>query len=199
MILIDVLRHGECEGGEIFRGSTDVALTPRGWAQMQASVDRHPPDRWQRIVSSPLRRCREFAEQQAERLKVPLEIDEDWRELSFGRWEGRLRDEVVSQEREAVEAFYRDPEQCPPPGGEAGVDVQQRVLSAYQRCLADSSGQQVLLIAHGGVIRALLAHVLGMPLQRMFTLDVPYACLSGLHHVERQGFSRLVYHNPHAL
>ncbi len=197
MILVDVLRHGECQGGEIFRGATDVALSETGWEQMRGAVGRYPAERWQRVISSPLRRCREFAEEQAEALGLPLTVDEDWRELSFGDWEGRPREELLAENRAAVEAFYRDPQGCAPPGGEPADAMQQRVLQAWARALGAASGERVLLVTHGGVIRALLAHVLGMPLQRMFTLDVPYACLSGIHHVERLGVSRLLYHNPH--
>lgn len=194
MIRLDVLRHGECQGGEIFRGATDVALSDAGWQQMRASAERAAAP-WQRIVSSPLQRCRAFAEELSARLEIPLSVDPDWREMSFGQWEGQLREEVFAREAQAISAFYRDPVNCAPPQGEAGDVLQARVVEAYQRVLAEASGQHVLIVTHGGVIRALLAHVLGMPLQRMFTLDVPYACLSGLHHVERAGFSRLLSHN----
>ena len=199
VIRIDLLRHGACEGGEIFRGATDVALSAEGWAQMQATLARHAQPPWTRIVSSPLQRCRAFAEREAGRLGLPLVIDEDWRELSFGSWEGRARELLLAQDKAAVERFYLDPVNGVPPGGEPADAMQARVIAAYQRCLSQASGEHVLVVTHGGVIRGLLAHVLGMPLQRMFTLDVPYASLSGLHHVERAGVSRLLFHNPAAL
>lgn len=198
MIHLDVLRHGECEGGEIFRGATDVTLSQTGWSQMRTALESHPQPHWDCIVSSPLQRCRLFAEVQAERLGLPLRIDEDWRELSFGQWEGQLREQLWQQDPAAVEAYYRDPVGRVPPGGEPADAMQARVIAAFGRCLQDASGQRILLVTHGGVIRALLAHVLGMPLQQIFTLDVPYACLSGIHYVERQGFARLRYHNPAA-
>ncbi|MGJ8668993.1 MAG: alpha-ribazole phosphatase [Oceanococcus sp.] len=194
MIQIDVLRHGECQGGEIFRGSTDVALSELGWQQMQQSVDTLGRP-WQAIVCSPLQRCRQFAEQVAEKMELPLSVDEDWRELSFGDWEGQLRDQLFAREAERVTRFYKDPVNHAPPNGENAAELQQRVIAAYQRLIDQYSDQRILLVTHGGVIRALLAHVLGMGLERMFTLDVPYACLSGLHHVERGGFSRLLYHS----
>ncbi len=197
VIQIDVLRHGECQGGEIFRGSTDVALTDQGWQQMQQSVDALGQP-WQAIVCSPLQRCHRFAEQVAERHGLPLRVDDDWRELSFGDWEGQLREELFAQKAEQVTRFYKDPVNHAPPNGENASELQQRVIAAYQRLIARSSDQRVLLVTHGGVIRALLAHVLGMGLDRMFTLDVPYACMSGLHHVERGDFSRLLYHSAPA-
>ncbi len=198
MVQIDILRHGECEGGEIFRGSTDVALTTAGWAQMQRAVDSHGAGTWQGIVSSPLQRCRRFAEEQARVLGLPLRVDEDWRELNFGDWEGQERADLLARDPAAVESFYRDPVGSPAPGGESVVQMQARVAAAFARCLSMSRDERVLLVAHGGVIRALLALVLGMELKRIFTLDVPYACLSGIEHLEERGISRLIYHNPHA-
>lgn len=194
MIKIDVLRHGECQGGEIFRGATDVALTQQGWSQMRAAAMPHHGV-WDAVVTSPMLRCHAFATELAEKLDLPLRVDDGWREMSFGDWEGQIRDELFAREGERIAAFYRDPVGCPPPNGEAADVLQTRVVQAYQRVLQESGGRRVLVVSHGGVIRALLAHVLGMPLDRLFTLDVPYACLSGLHHVERGGFSRLLYHS----
>lgn len=195
MIQVDLLRHGACQGGEIFRGATDVALSDEGWQQMHASVAQMPAGAWDAVFCSPLRRCREFAEQLAAERGLPLTVDDDWRELSFGSWEGSLRDEVMAQQAEAVRAFYMDPAGHPPPGGEAGDALQQRVLQAWQRVLSQASGQRVLVVTHGGVMRALLTGLLAMPLQQMFALDVPYACLTGLHHVERAGRTRLLFHS----
>ena len=55
---VDLLRHGEVEGGERYRGSTDDALSARGWEQMRAAVG--DACAWTGIVSSPLKRCAEF-------------------------------------------------------------------------------------------------------------------------------------------
>ena len=58
--IIDLLRHGEVEGGEIIRGSTDDKLTDEGWAQMQNALQGDI--QWDVIISSSLLRCAEFAE-----------------------------------------------------------------------------------------------------------------------------------------
>ena len=46
---IDLLRHGQCEGGEIFRGSTDVALSEAGWQQMRHATQEE--DNWDRVIT----------------------------------------------------------------------------------------------------------------------------------------------------
>ncbi|HHO59588.1 MAG TPA: histidine phosphatase family protein, partial [Thiotrichales bacterium] len=57
---IDVIRHGEPEGGRRYRGhSVDDPLTEKGWLQMRSAVPENPP--WQHIISSPLVRCLDFS------------------------------------------------------------------------------------------------------------------------------------------
>ncbi|MGB5669435.1 MAG: histidine phosphatase family protein, partial [Sedimenticolaceae bacterium] len=92
MSTIDLLRHGEPAGGVRYRGDgVDDPLTERGWAQMWAAVGE--PSDWTHVVSSPLRRCRSFAEAVAERFDLPLLVDERFRETGFGTWEGRRHEE----------------------------------------------------------------------------------------------------------
>ncbi len=90
--LIDFIRHGEPVGGRRYRGSTDDPLSEKGWSQMWQAVDqRHP---WQRIVSSPLRRCAEFAEALGERHGIPVAVDARLAELGYGVWEGKSSEEM---------------------------------------------------------------------------------------------------------
>jgi len=63
--VIDLLRHGEPEGGRMYRGGgVDHALSEAGWQQMHASVERRVEDNqddWSAIISSPMLRCKEFS------------------------------------------------------------------------------------------------------------------------------------------
>ena len=60
---IDLIRHGEPVGGSKYRGQTDDPLSEKGWEQMRAAVGDHRP--WEAILTSPLARCRAFAEKLA--------------------------------------------------------------------------------------------------------------------------------------
>ena len=84
---IDLIRHGEPVGGSKYRGQTDDPLSEKGWAQMRAALVGHQP--WEVVVTSPLVRCRAFAEELAARLALPLEVDARLMEIGFGEWEGR--------------------------------------------------------------------------------------------------------------
>jgi alpha-ribazole phosphatase len=173
---IDLLRHGACQGGEIYRGRTDVQLSAEGWQQMEQAVSAATD--WQRIVTSPLLRCREFAEYCAGRFKLPLQVDAALQEMDFGEWEGRLSQEVWQEDPDLVTRFYDDPGAVTPPGGESTSDAQSRIVAAWQALLQQCVGDRLLLVCHGGVIRLLLAHVLAMPLAAVMRLYIPYASMA---------------------
>lgn len=173
---VDLLRHAECEGGAIFRGSRDVALAEAGWARLRRVAAQVRG--WQRVVSSPLARCRAFAESLAAERGLPLALDERLREMRFGDWEGRAVAEVWAEEATAAAAWWRDPEAHPPPGGEPFAAVRERARAAFDAVVADAAGQHVVLVAHGGLMRALLANLLSMPSSAVQRLAMPYACLT---------------------
>ncbi|TDJ67983.1 MAG: histidine phosphatase family protein [Proteobacteria bacterium] len=176
---VDLLRHGECEGGEIFRGVTDVALSVRGRQQMGDTL-AGIGNNWQQIVSSPLLRCQVFSAQLAAEIKVPLVVEKDFRELDFGDWEGRPIDEIWRTEKAMVAQFMRDPGAATPPGGESTSAAQARIAQAWHATIKRCAGQHVLVVIHGGTIRLLLALLLDMPLAAISRWAVPYACLTRL-------------------
>ena len=173
---IDLLRHGACEGGEIYRGRTDVALSDAGWQQMEQAT-AHTAS-WQGVVTSPLLRCRVFAEHYAKRCDLPLQVIPALREMDFGDWEGRLLQEVWSSDAHTVSRFYDDPGAVTPPGGEPTAVALERVVEAWCSVVQQWSGQHLLLVCHGGVIRLLLSHLLNMPLAAIARLHIPYASIS---------------------
>lgn len=193
---IDLLRHGLPEGGHRYRGGRDDPLAPEGWAQMWAAVgEQRGP--WQRIVSSPLQRCAEFAAELARRDRLPLTLEPAFREVSFGAWEGRRVAEVHAEEAEALRRYWQDPVANPPPGGEPLPEFQARVSAAWEALVAGAEGEHVLLVAHGGVIRAILVQVLGMPLAGVLRFEVPNACLTRIHiqpGVDGAPMASLVFH-----
>lgn len=200
---IDLLRHGECQGGEIYRGVTDVPLTERGWQQMEASLQAdvvHAERPWQRIVSSPLQRCRLFSEAKAQALGIPMISHAGFREMNFGDWEGRTIEAVHRDDAEAVTNFYKDPATVAPPGGESMQMVQGRLLAAWHEILAQHQGEHLLLVQHGGTIRILLAELLQMPLAAVTRLEIHYASLSRvqIYTADDELFPKLVFLNKTA-
>ena len=188
---IDLLRHGEPVGGSRYRGQRDDALSEKGWEQMWRAIG--PDQQWQQIVTSPLLRCRAFASELGEHLGVPVYPEPRFREIGFGEWEGKTRNELERQIPGQVVRFYQDPVRNRPSGAEPLDEFRVRVQAGFTDMVERCAGQSVLVIAHAGVIRAILAEVLGMPAAAMYRIHVANAARSRICSDGVNGF-RLIAH-----
>lgn len=133
--------------------------------------------RWQRIISSPLRRCADFAQALARRQAIPLGLDKRLMEMDFGAWEGHTPAAVMAQDPDALARFWAAPHESPPPDGERLVDFEARVLAAWRDVVDGADHQRLLLITHGGVMRVLLCHLQGLPAAALLEIEVKHAAL----------------------
>ena len=172
--LIHLLRHGEPEGGRAYRGhGVDDPLSETGWQQMRQAL----PFRvhWDVVVTSPLLRCRAFAEEVAGQAACPVQILESFKEIGFGEWEGRTPDDLLRIDPEGLDAYRRDPVNCRPRGAEPLQVFRRRIDEAWHQLLQAYSGRQVLVVAHAGVMRAVTACVLALDHQAMQSIRIDYA------------------------
>jgi len=106
--IIDLLRHGETKGGTCFRGSTNDSLTTLGWTQLRYATDKHIDKyetAWDRIITSPLCRCADFAQSLGEKYAIPVTCDKRLQEMHFGEWEGHTVDELMKTDADALSRF----------------------------------------------------------------------------------------------
>lgn len=179
--LIDLIRHGEPRGGRAYRGhGIDDPLSEKGWAQMWNAVDGHHD--WDAIVSSPLRRCRDFAEALGERHHLPVEVEHDLREVGFGRWEGLTPEQVEAAYPEEYRAFHADPVHARPAGAEDLKAFIGRVTTTYRAIVERHAGQRILIVSHAGVMRAIIAHVLHAEPVGLYRIKVANAGISRIRH-----------------
>jgi len=173
--IVDLLRHGEPEGGHMYRGGgTDHPLSQVGWEQMHESVKMNHAD-WSAIVSSPMLRCSDFSQQLGEANNIPVEVVENFREAGYGNWEGRTTAEIKQDSEVDYWNFFSDPVNNRPENAEPLEFFTPRVNEAFANVLADYQGQHVLLISHLGITRAILGIILGMPLASQQLIGLPYA------------------------
>lgn len=193
-LVIDLMRHGEPKGGMRYRGQLDDPLSDLGWQQMRSATEKIQP--WQHIVSSPLTRCAAFAKELADKYAISLQYDSTFMEIGFGDWEGKTASELEQQNKQAFYAFYDDPIKNTPANAEPLLAFQQRIQQAWQNLLHIHTNKHLLLVAHAGVIRVILAEVLAMPLEAMFRIQVPYAAISRvvIHNKEPRLYPQLQFH-----
>ncbi|HVB27608.1 MAG TPA: bifunctional RNase H/acid phosphatase, partial [Mycobacteriales bacterium] len=182
-----LLRHGETRwtAEKRFCGSTDLPLTERGQAQgaavaerlAEGGIERLVGGRPGRIVSSPLVRARETAALVADRLGVPVTVEDALRETDFGAWEGATFAEAQEQWPSEVAAWLADPELAPP-GGESFASTSRRVRAARDRLLSDYPGEPVLVVAHVTPIKQLLRFALDAPPVALYRMQLDPAGLS---------------------
>ena len=176
MVTIDLMRHGEPQGGKRYRGNAiDDPLSEKGWQQMREAV--HSGVEWDAVLSSPLLRCVEFANEVAQQQDISCDTLDDLKEIGFGRWEGKSRAIVKAMHAKEYALFYADPERNTPKNAEQLGVFYRRVLAVLKLIQQDYEGQHILLVAHAGVIRAILAHALEAPLNAMYKIEISSAAL----------------------
>ncbi|MCW2687005.1 MAG: fructose-2,6-bisphosphatase [Mycobacterium sp.] len=166
-----MLRHGQTEynAGSRMQGQLDTELSDLGRDQAVAAAEVLAKRQPLLIVSSDLRRAYDTATTLGERAGHPLLIDIRLRETHLGDWQGLTHLEVDAAAPGARLA-WRDDATWAPHGGESRVDVAARALPLVAELIAeqpewgvDEPDRPVVLVAHGGLIAALTAALLDLP------------------------------------
>jgi len=173
---IDILRHGETQKGNIIRGAINDALTDFGWSQMNFVIENQNCQ-WDRIISSPLIRCENYASSLAKKLDIPISLDNGLKEFNFGDWEGRSIKDIAEQDSNSLSKFWKNPMHFSPPNAESFLKFKDRVLSAWMAISETYTYENILLITHGGVIRIILSHIRGYSIEEFQNINVDLASL----------------------
>jgi alpha-ribazole phosphatase/probable phosphoglycerate mutase len=134
-----------------------------------------PAAPWSRIVSSPLARCHAFALAVGDRFGLPVTTDERLKEVRFGVWEGRSRRQIAAEDPDLLRGFYHDPVANRPEGAEPLDVFTARVVAAWGDWVGAHGGEHTLMVVHAGVIRAVVAHILGIPYRNYYRINVENA------------------------
>ena len=137
-----------------------------------------------------MRRCGEFARELGDRWRIPLTVEERFREVGFGVWEGKTSQEINHGDPLRIHNFRREPERWRPEGAEPLALFAERVGAAWEDLLQQHEGSHILVVAHAGVIRMVLSLVLGIPFSNLYRIQVANASLSRIK-VEGRGAERL--------
>lgn len=154
------LRHGQTDWNAQGRiqGHTDLPLNATGVAQARAAAARLAGQGIDCVVSSPLARAHSTAGFVAERLRLPIHLDDDLKERSFGAFEGGIIDEIKR-------AHGIAPEQpislILPPDAEQWPQTLSRSRAVVAKWLTAHPGKTMLFVSHDGLFRALHEHLLG--------------------------------------
>jgi len=130
------------------------------------------------VATSPLERTRETAEAIARRLGIEVVVEPGLIEIDFGEWTGMRFDHL--HDKQDWQIFNQFRSTVAPPGGETMLAAQSRALDAVRRLRERSPGQEIVVVSHADIIKALLAHFLGVPLDLFQRLEIAPASRSVL-------------------
>ena len=180
-----LIRHGETEGGEIrrYKGTIDVPLSEKGVSQME-QVSKYIVEKWGKgglmnaVYCSDLTRAIRSAEIVAEPHSLKPIITSSLRERNFGLWEGMSFDEIREKYPLEFDAWAGNPLKFSPMEGESTLTMRDRVIPAMSEIMENHNKENIAIVAHGGVNRIILCHILGIPLENIFRIEQDYGALN---------------------
>lgn len=148
----------------------DVALNAQGRREAEALVQRLQDRPLDAIYCSPQPRTQQTAQPLALARGLQMAIEPAFDEVDLGQWQGRTFEEVRGQQ--AWKLWLERRSAAQPPGGESFAHVASRSLEGLRGLVARHPGQQLLVVSHGDVIKAMVAGVLGLSLDRLEQFDI---------------------------
>jgi broad specificity phosphatase PhoE len=159
------VRHGETDWNreKRFQSTTDVPLNARGLEQARCCADELMRRGVQlfELRCSPLQRAVSTARIIGEALGVEPQIDPRLTEMSFGDWEGQLETELSATHGGDFDVWRQSHYTSRPPGGEALIDVAERLHSLIEDIAGVASSGDAMVVAHQAVMMALKAALTG--------------------------------------
>lgn len=154
---IVLVRHGETTWNRATRiqGHTDIPLSNLGVAQAERLAQALADEPLDAVYSSDLSRARQTAEALARMKGLCVQLDPGLRERAFGRFEGLSWEEIAQNHPEESARWRRREPDFQVGGGESLATFSARCLAAAQRAVAAHPGQNIALVAHGGVLDCL--------------------------------------------
>ncbi|MCS6809189.1 MAG: alpha-ribazole phosphatase, partial [Bacteroidota bacterium] len=179
MPILYLLRHTKPDVPQgICYGQTDVPLAAsfiEEVAHVKAKIMPCIEHRSVQIISSPLQRCLRLAEAISQNAQ-DIVVDRRLQEMNFGAWEMHPWGSI---DRFVMNAWMRDFVHVAPPLGESFIALVQRVWEAlYDILRSTHPSADIVLVIHAGVIRAIIARILEIPLAKAFMLELEYGSLS---------------------
>jgi broad specificity phosphatase PhoE len=162
-----LVRHGETPWNVTlqYQGQANVPLNERGCTQARLGAERLRHAGAIALYSSDLARAYETAEIIGAALDLAPQPTPDLREIDVGQWEGLTPEELYRRFPDHMREYERDPARTVRLGGESYAQLQQRALRWLDTITnTHQPGDTIIAVSHGGTIRALLCHVIGLDL-----------------------------------
>jgi alpha-ribazole phosphatase len=198
---IYLIRHGETANAKdhALNGHFDIELSQKGKDQIQAIAEVLKKSPIKAVYSSDLKRTRDSAEIISTHHGLNPVCYPELRELSFGKWEGLSLKELNKKYPGEVEKRFANPATFQAEGGETLNQLIERALPKYEQIIANHTGEEIVIMSHGGVNRVILGHLLGITLNNVFRLTQENAGINIIQYYNGQPVIELVNGLPNQM
>lgn len=171
-----IVRHGPTHLKSMV-GWSDVDVDLSDHDQIQGLARALPPSAT--IVSSDLKRAIQTADA-IQTTQIRLDHNTNLREMNFGDWELRTFAEVNETTPDLIRAFYETPGDIAPPNGESWISFSNRIHDALEQLIKASQHQNLIIVAHYGVVIAAIQRALNIPAYEAFSYPVKNLSLTDI-------------------
>ena len=177
VLLVRHAAHAQL-GRRLTGRAAHVPLSDVGVAQASHLAMRLARETIAAIYASPLDRAQATAAAIGAEVGIAVETAAAINEVDFGGWTGACFDEL--QDDPAWRRWNERRASACPPGGESMIAAQTRAVAYVEHVAAKHAGSAIVLVSHCDIIRAIIAHYLGLPLDNLLRFDVDPASVSRL-------------------
>jgi broad specificity phosphatase PhoE len=191
-------RHGEVEHPWVgtFIGTTDVGLSPLGRHQAEAIRAYLEPAPIDAVICSPRKRSLDTISPLARAKGHKLDVRKGLAEMHFGKWEGKSWEDILAMDADHAGRWEQDPANTAPAGGgETANEFANRVKTTLEEIVQEYKGRSIVMGAHAGTNRGVMAAILGRPYMEMFSFAQDYGCVNAVGWLASGGFGQLALVN----
>jgi len=173
-----LIRHAaHVELGRVLSGRRrDVSLSREGLEQAEIVADLLGVEPLAAVYSSPRERAFYTARAIAEQHEMKPQVADDLDELNFGDWTGRSFDDLEGDP--LWDEWNGSRGSARPPAGESMAEAVTRAVAGLEELAADHADEMIAAVSHCDIIRGVIAHYLGLPLDNLLRFDVDPASVS---------------------
>lgn len=200
MTRIILIRHGETPWNleKKYQGHTDIDLTETGVSQAHLVAQRLKRQyTLDAVYSSDLSRAYKTAQIIAKLQEQQVIIVPEFREISFGDWEGLNYESLHSDQSNSISKLFSHPNEVEIPNGETFQIVKERALSALHSLRDQHNNQTIAIVSHGGTIRTILCGVLNLHLNYLWNIKQDNTAVNIIEFYNEQALVSLVNDTHH--
>ena len=159
-----LIRHGETEWNRNgrYQGWSDIELSDEGLEQAELLAKRFSFLPLDALYVSPVKRAMQTAEPLAKEKGLTYQVDEHFKEINFGEWEGHTIGELTEKYGKPYTDFFANPFLHSMPGEGSFQTVSKRAMAGYEEIMKKHKGERVAIVSHGGLLRVFLVELLGL-------------------------------------